>query len=95
MEDIALHKLAQVVSGHIFGAAKEFVFNEEHFPIQHWKGGSVRGVDIWGYRFLTQNPAKKSKWGKLAQQGHKIVWVIRNRDNVWMCKCVDGEVSTA
>jgi hypothetical protein len=38
---------------------------------------NLRLVKIGGYTFLEQNPEKGSRWGKLAQEGHHILWVLK------------------
>ncbi|UCB60807.1 MAG: hypothetical protein JSW72_01725 [Candidatus Bathyarchaeota archaeon] len=51
----------------------------------------IRFVKIEGYTFIEQNPRKDSKWGKLAQEGHKIMWVCRGRAYLYFVK--DGQFS--
>ena len=37
----------------------------------------LRFVRIGEYTFLEQNPEKRSHWGKLAREGHRILWVLK------------------
>ena len=39
---------------------------------------------------IEQNPQKTSEWAKLAQQGRRIAWVMR--DGEYLARVVDGEV---
>jgi hypothetical protein len=43
---------------------------------------ALRVVEVEGFTFLEQNPEKNSVWGKLAKEGHKILWVIEDGDYV-------------
>jgi len=54
--------------------------------------GGLRQVKTPGWLFIEQNPHKPSKWGKMAKEGHKIMWVIRRADNKWFGRVVDGVV---
>ena len=45
-------------------------------------------VDHQGLRYIQQNPRSNSVYAKRAQDGAKIVWVIRLRDNQYI-GCVD------
>jgi hypothetical protein len=42
----------------------------------------IRFVELEGFTFIEQNPMKNSVWGKLAKDGHKILWVIEDGDYV-------------
>ena len=53
-----------------------------------FKDGKVKGVDALGYRFITQNPDKDSESGSMAREGHKITWVIKDKE--WIGKVIDG-----
>ena len=39
----------------------------------------LRFYEIEGYSYLEQNPDTGSNWAKMAQEGHKIMWVIKGR----------------
>ena len=43
-----------------------------------------------GAILIEQNPKKKSEWAKLANEGHRIAWVMR--DGEYLARVVDGEV---
>src|SRR5215213_2371313 len=65
--------------------------------------GGGRGVKTFarsGLRYVTlkdaaavlveQNPKKRSEWAKLANDGHRVAWVMR--DGEYLARVVDGEV---
>jgi hypothetical protein len=43
-----------------------------------------------GAVLVEQNPKKRSEWAKLAQDGHRVAWVMR--DGEYLARIVDGEV---
>ena len=44
------------------------------------------------YQAIEQNPEKPSRWGKLAQAGHKVVQFKDAESNRYVAVAVDGEV---
>ncbi len=47
-----------------------------------------RQIMIEGYTFIEHNPRKDSRWGKMAQEGHRIMWVCRGR--AYLYRVMDG-----
>ena len=43
-----------------------------------------------GAVLVEQNPKKRSEWARLAHQGHRVAWVMR--DGEYLARVVDGEV---
>lgn len=41
---------------------------------------------------IEQNPQKNSEWARLAREGRRIAWVMR--DGEYLARVVDGEVTT-
>lgn len=39
---------------------------------------------------VEQNPRKRSKWGHLANQGHRVAWLMREGE--YLARVIDGEV---
>lgn len=39
---------------------------------------------------VEQNPKKQSEWARLARDGHRVAWVLR--DGEYLARVVDGEV---
>ena len=60
-------------------------------PTLSFKEGSVRAVDLMGYRFITQNPQKETRWGLMARDGARITWVVKETDKQYVGRVVDGE----
>jgi hypothetical protein len=61
--------------------------------VQRFKRSGLRYVKLPSDAILIeQNPQRKSKWAKLAQQGLRIAWVMR--DGEYLARVVDGEVTT-
>ena len=44
------------------------------------------------YQAIEQNPERPSRWGKLAQAGHKVVQFRDAESNRYVAVAVDGEV---
>jgi hypothetical protein len=62
-------------------------------------GRGVRKFSRSGLRYVTlkdgavlveQNPKKRSEWAQLANDGHRVAWVMR--DGEYIARVVDGEV---
>jgi hypothetical protein len=59
--------------------------------VRRFARSGLRYVDLGGgASLIEQNPQKRSEWAQLAQQGHKIAWVMR--DGEYLARVVDGEV---
>jgi len=59
--------------------------------VEKFSTSGLRFVKLEGGAILVeQNPAKKSKWAQLANSGHKVAWVIRDRK--YLARVIDGEV---
>lgn len=51
----------------------------------------LRYVNLKGGAVLVeQNPKKDSEWAELANQGHRVAWVMR--EGQYLARVVDGEV---
>ena len=51
-------------------------------------------TDKDGHFWLEQNPAKRSKWAKLARDGHAIAWEFAKEGGYSGRMQVDGEILT-
>ena len=60
------------------------------------KGGLRQFITKEGH-WIEQNSVKKSRWGKLAREGHEIAWEFENRESGGYTGriLIDGEVMTA
>jgi len=47
-------------------------------------------LDVRGTILVEQNLRKKSEWAKLASEGKRVAWVMR--DGKYLARVVDGEV---
>jgi len=36
-------------------------------------------VDLYGYRFIEQNPKKATRWAEMARKRKKIIWIVGGR----------------
>jgi hypothetical protein len=52
-------------------------------------------TDKDGHFWLEQNPEKRSKWAKLAKQGHEIAWELEGSRRAYTGRMlIDGEIYT-
>ncbi|MCA1629207.1 MAG: hypothetical protein LC774_02335 [Acidobacteria bacterium] len=67
----------------MFSGAKKGVRRFPHSGVRHV---ALPG----GAELIEQNPQKSSDWAKLARDGHKVAWAMR--DGEYLARVVDGEV---
>ena len=84
LKDFAI-KIAEAM----FNDQTEVELEGNFFPIKRFKTSKLRYLDLYGFRFVEQNPAKSSRWAEMARNGHKIIWVFRSR--VYYARVVDGQ----
>jgi hypothetical protein len=59
--------------------------------VSRFSRSNLRYTNLPGGAILVeQNPKKTSEWARLASQGHRIAWVMR--DGEYLARVVDGEV---
>lgn len=58
------------------------------YPVTQTSRSKVRLVERDGYTYIEQNPHKDSRWAKLAQEGHQIMWVMQGRK--YLAQIKDG-----
>jgi hypothetical protein len=59
--------------------------------VKKFARSGLRYVDLPENTILVeQNPKKNSEWAKLAAQGHRVAWVMRDGD--YLARVLDGEV---
>jgi hypothetical protein len=66
----------------IFSDKKNAKIEEITHKVRRTSRQCLRFLIVEGYTFLEQNPEKNYVWGKLAKDGHKILWVIEDGDYV-------------
>ena len=74
-----LREVALKVYDAIFQKLKAVTIDELEYPFIETSRSKVKYVNIGGYTFIEQNPKKSSRWGKMAREGHKIMWVMKGR----------------
>ncbi len=72
----------------IFEGKKSVEIDDIVYQIKKFTSG-IKYLDLFGYRFIEQNRRKKSKWGKKAREGHKIMWIIKGRR--YIARIMDGK----
>jgi len=59
--------------------------------VKKYARSGLRYVPLPGSAVLIeQNPKKQSEWARLAREGHRIAWAMR--DGAYLARVVDGEV---
>lgn len=84
-----LAEYAVKIANAIFSNNEAVTLEGIEFPIQVFKSKSLKYVDLYGFRFIEQNPKKTSRWAQMAKEGKKILWVFRGRS--YYARVVDGE----
>lgn len=60
--------------------------------VQRFPRSGLRHVELPnGATLIEQNPKKTSEWARLARDGRRIAWVMR--DGAYLARVVDGEVT--
>jgi hypothetical protein len=72
-------------------AAYEKLFGKDKDNVHRFQPSGMRYVDLSGELILVeQNPDKDSHWAKLAREGHKVAWVMKDGD--YLARVIDGTV---
>lgn len=72
---------------------RDVVFNNRAYPIKILSN-NCRFVDYEGARFIEQNKGKiRSKWAKMAKEGHKIMWIVSPDFTIWYGRVVDTQLT--
>ena len=86
-DDLDMSMLSKDIESGLFSTDKTVLGQN----VKVWKGGTVRAIDINGFRFVTQNPNTGSQAAKHALAGHKIIHIFTN--GKWYAKIMDGQFS--
>ena len=78
----SLESVSKKVYEEIFSDRETFEVEGKSHKIRRTSKLGVRFVELEGFTFIEQNPEKNSVWGKLAKDGHRILWVIDDGDYV-------------
>jgi hypothetical protein len=91
-EEEEIDKIADI-AGKIYDAIFEGLdaveIEGESCLINQTSRSKVRFLERDGYTFIEQNPHKDSRWAKLAQEGHQIMWVMQGRK--YLAQIKDGK----
>lgn len=87
-------KLPYAVWCLFFIGVKLFWQNEEvKVDRVHLKsGGTIKRTTIGQYTYSEQNPHSYSQYGKMAREGHKILWIIHYPTDRYVGRVMDGKV---
>ncbi len=82
---------AQALNGGVISVAFEKLFGGGR-GVSKFAPSGLRYVklDSHGTNLIEQNPDKKSEWARLAREGKRIAWVMR--DGKYLARVVDGKV---
>lgn len=64
----------------IFGGRESVNIGGQDRFVERTSGSKLRYVRVSKYSFLEQNPNKSSRWAKMANEGHKILWVLEGAE---------------
>ncbi|MHA2143525.1 MAG: hypothetical protein ACXADC_17770 [Candidatus Thorarchaeota archaeon] len=84
-----LEGVAIAVFNAIFDGSDTVEIDDNVYPIKQTSKSKVKLVERGGYTYIEQNPHKDSKWAKLAQEGHQIMWVMQGRR--YLAQIKDGK----
>jgi hypothetical protein len=88
-----VNPLARNIVKAIFEDKESIIIKNKTIHRKLFANGTVRGFDVGGYRWIEQNRGSGSEYAKMAQQGNKIVWVIRLiKPEEWVALVIDGRV---
>ncbi|MFW9845943.1 MAG: hypothetical protein ACFFD6_04295 [Candidatus Thorarchaeota archaeon] len=84
-----LEDVATAIFEAIFDGSDTVEIDANVYPITQTSKSKVRLVERGGYTYIEQNPHKDSRWAKLAQEGHQIMWVMQGRR--YLAQVKDGK----
>ncbi len=84
-----IEDVASKIFDAIFDGLDAVEIEGEVYPITQTSKSKVRLVEKDGYTYIEQNPHKSSRWAKLAQDGHQIMWVMQGRR--YLAQIKDGK----
>jgi hypothetical protein len=87
--DMNIEHNALLIHEAIFAGLNKVEIDGEIHQIEQTSKSKVRLVRYGGLTFIEQNPFKSSQWGKEAQEGHQIMWVMRGRQ--YLARVRDGK----
>jgi hypothetical protein len=86
MEELA--EIALTIYNTIFSDQPTVELEGEIYHIHTTRTG-LRNLTYAGIWFIEQNPKKKSRYAKMAQEGHQILWGLKGR--TYILRVLDGK----
>ncbi|GEM_PF-1506250 len=83
LKEAALKAFEAIFSGH-----ESVNIGGKDYSVERTSSSGLRYVRIGKYSFLEQNPNKSSRWAKLANEGHKILWVLEGQ--IYLAQVLDA-----
>ncbi len=77
-----LEETSKKVYEEVFKDRKTVEVDGRGYRIRKTSKLGLRVVELGSLTFLEQNPEKNSVWGRLAREGHRILWIIEDGDYV-------------
>ena len=84
IDDVALR-----VFHAVFENQESVIIEDKRYSVRKTPRMGLRIVEAGKFVFLEQNPEKDSRFGVMARQGKKILWVIEDGD--YAAFVIDGE----
>jgi hypothetical protein len=76
LNHLNLEEVASEAYHNIFSNKETIEIDGKTRRIKRTSRQGLRFLIVDEYTFLEQNPEKNSVWGKMAKDGHKILWII-------------------
>ena len=74
LKEVALKAFEAIFDGH-----ESVHIKEEDYFVETTSSAGRRFIKIGKFSVLEQNPNKSSRWAKLANEGHRILWVLEGQ----------------
>jgi len=87
-ESLELKEAALKAFEAIFSGRESVNIGGQDYSVERTRGSGLRYVRVSKYSLLEQNPNKSSRWAKLANEGHKILWVLEGPR--YLAQVMDG-----
>ncbi|MFW9926538.1 MAG: hypothetical protein ACFFDM_07230 [Candidatus Thorarchaeota archaeon] len=84
-----IEEIALLIYAAIFQGEPSVEVDGLEYQIEKTSKSKVRLVKYNDLTFIEQNPFKSSQWGKEAQEGHQIMWVMKGRQ--YLARVRDGK----
>lgn len=85
----SIEDVARKIYDAIFDGLDAVELEGEVHQIRKTSKSKVKLVEKDGFTYIEQNPHKSSRWAKLAQEGHQIMWVMHGRK--YLAQIKDGK----